>query len=144
MMLWVEGLTAAIIAAVIFVVSLFQLKPEHMAGDAVSVRIGAALQGLFYGGVVAFVMLPLRLQLMEGALSGEPAARPRLPAGGYNAWIGALALIWVIRGGVAARLPLIGHPFRAYRLASLRHAVSVAQARIARLEALDAPKQKTD
>jgi len=136
-MLWVEGLTALSIAAVVFVTSLFQLKPEHMGGDAMSVRLGAALQGLLFGTVVAFVMLPLRLQLMQGMFSGEALPPPRLPAGGYNAWIGAIAMIWIIRSGIVARAPFIGHPFRAFRLASLRQSVSVAQARIARLEALD-------
>lgn len=141
MMLWVEVLTALIIAAIVFVASIFQLKPEHMPrGDVLSVRLGAALQGLLFGTVVAFVMLPLRLQLMQsglspGGLSGGGA--PRLPAGGYNAWIGAIALIWTLRSGVIARAPIIGHPFRAFRLASLRQSVSVAQGRIARLEALD-------
>ncbi len=138
MALWIEGVTALVIALFIFAGSFFQLRDDHLGGDALSVRFGALLQGLLFGGVVAFVMLPLRLQLMQGAMSGHG---PSLPANGYNAWFGALALIWVIRSGVVARAPVIGHPFRAYRLASLRRSVEIAQGRISRLEALDAPKR---
>ncbi len=133
MMLWIEGLTAAIIAAIVFGSSLFQLKKEHLGPDPVAVRIGAALQGLLFGSVVAFVMLPLRLQLMEGGVSTQ--------ARDYRPWIVALALIWTLRSGIIARVPILGHPFRAYRIASLKQSVSVAQGRIERLEALDRPKE---
>lgn len=132
MMLWIEGLTALIIAAIIFVTSLFQLKKEHLGDDPVAVRLGAALQGLLFGSVVAFVMLPLRLQLMaDGA---PPEARD------FRPWLIALGLIWIIRSGIIARAPLIGHPFRAYRIASLKQIVTLSQGRIDRLEALDRPK----
>lgn len=131
-MLWIEGLAALLIATVIFVMSLFQLKREHLGPDPLAVRLGAALQGVLFGSVVAFVMLPLRLQLMEGGMSTQ--------ARDYRPWLIALALVWLLRSGIIARAPLIGHPFRAYRIASLKQAVSVAQARIHRLEALDKPK----
>ncbi len=131
MMIWIEIVTAAIIAVAVFVTALFRLKAEHMGGDATAVRIGAALQGLLFGSAIAFVMLPLRMQLMA---NGAPPPRS------FSAWFIALGIIWFVRSGVMARMPLIGHPFRAYRLASLRQSVSVAEARITRLEALDRPK----
>jgi len=131
MMIWIEIVTATIIALVVFITALVRLKADHMDGDAVAVRIGAALQGLLFGGAIAFVMLPLRMQLMA---DGPPAPRS------FGPWFIALGIIWFIRSGVIARLPLIGHPFRAYRLATLRQSVSVAEARITRLEALDRPK----
>ncbi len=140
MSVWIEAVTALVIALFIFVSSYFQITREHIPrGDVLSVRLGAALQGLLYGGVVAFVMLPLRMQLMAG--DGDPMQR------GFSSWFGALGIISLMRSGIIARAPLIGHPFRAYRLASLRRTVSLSQARIERLEALDrvgAPKEPSE
>ncbi|HWB45715.1 MAG TPA: hypothetical protein VG900_09770 [Hyphomicrobiaceae bacterium] len=137
---WIEAAVTGGFTLVFFLFAFFVFKPEHVEHHPTRVYIGAVLQGLIVGGLVAFVILPLRFAFfVPHALVPDVPQPPPPPKGVASLAVPpALLLLLVIRRGVLARVPLIGPFIRAYRRAALKHQIDGARRTLARLEALDA------
>lgn len=136
MPLLIETIVAGVIFVIVMASAVIFLRGAHADGEPWRVMLGAALTGAIIAAIAGFVIVPLRFALMAGGAQSDP----RL---GLNVLIAFLALI-AFRRGLAARLPVIGGPIRAYRKAGLRHAIEVSQKRLQRLERLDAGARATD
>lgn len=127
--LLVEIIVAVAIFLVVVGIALFGLKAEHMDGEPGRVRLGAAISGLVLGGVVGFLVLPLRFALVDSA-DPDPRLALALPA--------AVVLLIAMRRGALGRAPVIGKAVRAYRKALLRRTIANAEKSLAKLSAHDA------
>jgi hypothetical protein len=131
--IWLIELLAALLVATVTALStFFLLKAEDFDTDPGMVRVGAFVQGAVLGAMLAFVILPFRMQMME-----NPGAPPR-PEAAF-AFLGAFAVLLMARFGLLVRVPIIGGPVRAYRRASLRRQIRIANARLERLQAMAPP-----
>jgi hypothetical protein len=133
-MLWIEGGVALIFALIFMAYATFTLKPQHVAHHPMRVRIGAAIQGLTIGLVLGFIMVPIRLQVMQ--MRGD-ATHP--PSGFATlSYLAGFALYMAIRRGALLKAPLISTYLRAYRRATLLKQVEDAQKNLSKLDLIEA------
>lgn len=134
LMLWIEGLVALVIAAAFLLHALIAFRPEHVEHHPTRVRVGAAIQGLAIGLLIGFVVVPLRMQVMD-ARGFDPALSPGLSS---LSFIPALLMLIVIRRGALLKVPVLKTYLRAYRRASLLKARDDAEKALAKLDAIEA------
>ena len=103
---------------------MLTLKERHRDAAAWHVYLGAAIYGAIFGAIIGFIVVPLRMTLMNGDLPPQTAG-----VSGF----GALALIIALRRGLLARLPFLGPQVKAYRRASLRRQIEAAQKQLEKL-----------
>jgi hypothetical protein len=142
LMPWIEGGVALAFALVFLLSALVTFKPEHVEHHPLRVYIGAVLQGLILGGLIGFVILPVRLAFFMP----DPGLLPQTPPQRGLASLSllpALILIIVVRRGLLARAPFIGPYLRAYRRAALKHQIDGARRALTRLEAIDVRKPES-
>ncbi len=133
LMLWIEGAVALVIMLAFVIHALFAFKAEHVEHHPTRVRIGAAIQGLAIGLLIGFVVVPLRMQLMD--LRGlEPGVSPELSS---LSFVPALVMLVVIRRGALLKAPVLSIYLRAYRRASLLKARDDANKALAKLDAIE-------
>jgi hypothetical protein len=119
--------------------SLFAFTAQHVEHHPSRVRIGAAIQGLSIGLLVGFVIVPLRMQVMD--LRGlDPALSPGLSS---LSFVPALLLLIVIRRGALLKAPVLKTYLRAYRRASLLKARDDANKALAKLDAIEGRRPAT-
>ncbi|MEM0927663.1 MAG: hypothetical protein AAGI89_00065 [Pseudomonadota bacterium] len=112
----VQGGTLAFILTLFTGTAFFQLKPEHLEGPKSMAMLGAALFGLIFGLIVVTAILPFRI---EG--QGEDAPP----------WVPAIAFVFfALRSDRVTKLPIIGGPLRAYRIATLRRTITQSRQRL--------------
>lgn len=133
LMLWIEGLVALVIALAFLLHAFFAFKPEHVEHHPARVRIGALIQGLSIGLLIGFVVVPLRMQVMD-ARGFDPAMSPGLSS---LSFIPALMMLIVIRRGALLKVPVLKTYLRAYRRASLLKARDDADKALAKLDAIE-------
>lgn len=114
----VEIVVAVMIMVVFVISSIMSLKERHRDLPAWHVFLGAAIYGAVFGLIIAFVIMPLRMFLLQGGLSPRAAAFSGL---------GLLFIVILLRRGLIGRLPFLGPQVKAFRRASLRRTIEVAQ-----------------
>lgn len=129
---WLECAGAVAIALLTFAAAYVLFKPADLGDRPFHVRMGALIQGATFGAILAFLIIPVRLQLMNA----EPGSPFSLAAA--LALLPALMAIIMVRRGALSFVPGVRHPTRAFRRALLRRQIRTAQEGLARLEALDA------
>jgi hypothetical protein len=132
-MLWIEALVAVGIAIAFVIHAFFAFKAEHVEHNPTRVRIGAAVQGLTIGLLIGFVIVPLRMQMMD-ARGFEPGMSPGLTSVSF---LPAFILLILIRRGALLRAPLISPFLRAYRRASLLKARDDAGKALTKLDIME-------
>jgi hypothetical protein len=135
-MLWIEGIVALVIMLGFVIHSFFAFKPEHVEHHPGRVRIGAAIQGLAIGLLIGFVVVPLRMQVMD-ARGFDPAVSPGLSS---LSFLPALLILIIIRRGALLRAPVLSTFMRAYRRATLLKARDDANKSLAKLDAIEQRK----
>lgn len=120
----IETTIAMVVTLSFFVMSFATLRERHKDGDGWHVHVGALIYGALFGAIVGFVLAPVRIALVSGQLPASMAA----PYG-----VGFLVIMIAMRRGLLARLPFLGPQVRAYRRASLRRAIEVAQKQLDKL-----------
>jgi hypothetical protein len=133
LMLWIEGLVALVIATAFMVHAFFAFKPEHVEHHPTRVRIGAAIQGLTIGLLIGFVVVPLRMQVMD-ARGFDPGISPGMSS---LSFLPALILLIVIRRGALLKAPILSKYLRAYRRASLLKMRDDATRNLAKLDEIE-------
>ncbi|GAM99431.1 hypothetical protein U91I_03080 [alpha proteobacterium U9-1i] len=136
LMLWIEGLVALCFALAFLLHSFFAFRPEHVEHHPERVRIGALVQGLTLGLIVGFVLVPLRMGLMEIRGIDMPAGWSSL------SFLPALGLLILIRRGVLLKAPVIKTYLRAYRRATLLKARDDANKQLAKLDEIEGRKRR--
>lgn len=126
----VETVVAAVIAIGFVISSLVTIRERHRDRAAWHVHVGAAIYGAVFGLIIGFVIVPLRLMLVEGSLPPQTA--------GY-AGLAMLLLVIALRRGLIGRLPFLGPQVKAFRRASLRRQIENAQKQLDKLMPKDAP-----
>jgi len=134
MMLWIEGIVALVIMLAFLIHSFFAFKPVHVEHHPGRVRAGAAIQGLAIGLLIGFVVVPLRMRVMEATGVADT------PDSSALAFLPALIMLIVIRRGALLRAPLLSTYMRAYRRASLLKARDDANEALAKLDAIEGRK----
>ncbi|MBL8536541.1 MAG: hypothetical protein JNM59_03970 [Hyphomonadaceae bacterium] len=133
MMLWIEGAVAFVIMSAYVLYALFAFKPEHVEHHPARVRIGAAIQGLTIGLLIGFVLVPLRMQLMEARGVDMPGG-----AGAQSlAWLPAFLLMIAVRRGVLLKAPVLSTYLRAFRRAGLLKARDDANKALSKLDEIE-------
>ncbi|HXI86710.1 MAG TPA: hypothetical protein VNH64_04590 [Parvularculaceae bacterium] len=100
------------------------IKERHCDAALWHVHLGAAIYGALFGAVIGFVIVPLRVYLTNASLPPQYAA-----VSGFS----VLAIMIALRRGLIGRLPFLGPQVKAYRRASLRHAIEVSQKQLDKL-----------
>lgn len=116
--LWVETGVAAVIVFIFLINAALTLRDRHRDVERWHVLLGAAIYGAMFGAVVGFVIVPMRVVLMNGELPPQYAA---------GSGFGVLFIMIALRRGVLARLPFLGPQVKAYRRAALRRQIEIAQ-----------------
>jgi uncharacterized protein YacL len=129
LMFWIEAIAAAVVTLCFVTHAVFAFKPAHVEHHPGRVRIGAGIQGLMIGLLIGFVIVPLRMQLME---SSTPAS-----AWSSLSFLPALVLLILIRRGALLRAPVLSPFLRAYRRATLLKARDDANKALAKLDAIE-------
>lgn len=129
MMLWIEAVAAIVITFGFVLYAFFAFKPEHVEHHPARVRIGAGIQGLVIGMLIAFVIIPLRMQVMDAPAAASPWAS--------LSFLPAFILLIMIRRGALLRAPILSPFLRAFRRASLLKARDEANKQLAKLDALE-------
>jgi len=129
LMLWIEAIAAIVITLGFVVYSFLAFKPEHVEHHPARVRIGAGIQGLVIGMLVAFVIVPLRMQVMEAPAAASPWAS--------LSFLPAFLLLIMIRRGALLRAPILSPFLRAFRRASLLKTRDDAVKQLAKLDMLE-------
>lgn len=124
----VELSVAATVVVVFILTSLMRNKARFCDVAPWHVHAGAAIYGALVGAVIGFVIVPLRVVLMNGDLPPQYAA---------GSGFAVLAIMISIRRGLIGRLPFLGPQVRAFRRASLRRAIETANKQLSKLEARD-------
>lgn len=132
-MLWIEGIVALVIMLAFVIHSFFAFKPEHVEHHPTRVRIGAAIQGLTIGLLIGFVVVPLRMQVMD-ARGVETAVSPGMSS---LSFLPALLLLIVIRRGALLKAPILSTYLRAYRRATLLKARDDTNKSLAKLDEIE-------
>ncbi len=131
MMLWIEGSVALVIMLAFVIHSFFAFKAEHVEHHPGRVRIGAAIQGLAIGLLIGFVIVPLRMRVMEATGFADT------PDTSLLAFLPALLMLIVIRRGALLKAPILKTYLRAYRRASLLKARDDADKQLAKLDEIE-------
>lgn len=132
-MLWIEGAVALAIMCAYVLYAFLAFKREHVEHHPTRVRIGAAIQGLTIGLLIGFVLVPLRMQLMEARGMDMPGG-----AGMQSlAWLPAFLLMIAVRRGVLLKAPVLSTYLRAFRRASLLKARDDANKALEKLDAIE-------
>jgi hypothetical protein len=135
-MLWIEGLVALGFMLAFLIHSFFAFKPEHVEHHPGRVRIGAAIQGLTLGLLIGFVVVPLRMGVMD--MRGiDTAVSPGMSS---LSFLPALLLLIVIRRGALLKAPVLSTYLRAYRRASLLKTRDDANKQLAKLDVIEGRK----
>jgi hypothetical protein len=134
MMLWIEGIVALVIMLAFLIHSFFAFKAEHVEHHPGRVRVGAAIQGLAIGLLIGFVIVPLRMRVMEATGVAET------PDASALSFLPALLMLIIIRRGALLRAPFISVFMRAYRRATLLKARDDANKALAKLDAIEERK----
>lgn len=121
---WVEAAVAAVVTVVFCLTAMLMIRERHRDAALWHVLLGAAIYGAIFGLVIGFVIVPLRMVLINGDLPPQYAA-----VSGF----GVLAVMIALRRGLIGRLPFLGPQVRAYRRALLRRTIETAQAQLDRL-----------
>jgi len=129
-MLWIEGLVALVIALAFLLHAFFAFKPEHVEHHPARVRIGALIQGLSIGLLIGFVIVPLRMQLMD-------ARGFETPGLSSLSFLPAILMLIVIRRGALLKVPVLRTFLRAYRRATLLKARDDANKALAKLDEIE-------
>jgi hypothetical protein len=133
LMLWIEGLVALGFMLAFLIHSFFAFKPVHVEHHPGRVRIGAAIQGLTLGLLIGFVVVPLRMGVMD--MRGlDTAISPGMSS---LSFLPALLLLIVIRRGALLKAPVLSTYLRAYRRATLLKARDDADKALAKLDAIE-------
>ncbi len=130
-MLWIEGVVALVIALAFLIHAFVAFKSDQIEHHPARVRIGAVIQGLIIGLLIGFVLVPLRMQLMN---SGAAAPTPGVSSLSY---LPALLMLIVIRRGALLRAPVISPYLRAYRRAGLLRARDEANKALGKLDEIE-------
>lgn len=138
LMLWIEGLVALGFMLAFVIHAFFAFKPEHVEHHPMRVRIGAAIQGLTIGLLIGFVVVPLRMQVMD-ARGYDTAVSPELSS---LSFLPALLMLILIRRGILLKAPVLSTYLRAYRRASLLKARDDADKALAKLDAIEERKAR--
>jgi hypothetical protein len=133
LMLWIEGLVALGFMLAFLIHSFFAFKPEHVEHHPGRVRIGAAIQGLTLGLLIGFVVVPLRMGVMD--MRGlDTAISPGMSS---LSFLPALLLLIIIRRGALLKAPVLSTYLRAYRRATLLKARDDANKSLAKLDEIE-------
>jgi hypothetical protein len=135
-MLWIEALVAICFAVAFLAHAYFAFKPEHVEHHPDRVRIGAAIQGLTIGLLIGFVIVPLRMQLMD-ARGIDTGMSPGLSS---LSFVPAVLMLIVIRRGALLKAPILSTYLRAYRRATLLKARDDANKALAKLDVIEGRK----
>jgi hypothetical protein len=133
LMLWIEGVVALVIAAAFLLHAYFAFKPEHVEHHPDRVRIGAAIQGLTIGLLIGFVIVPLRMQVMD-ARGFDTGVSPGVSS---LSFLPALLMLIVVRRGALLKAPVLSTYLRAYRRATLLKARDDTDKALAKLDAIE-------
>lgn len=133
LMLWIEGVVAVVIMLGFLIHSFFAFKPEHVEHHPARVRIGAAIQGLTIGLLIGFVIVPLRMQVMD-VRGMETAVSPGMSS---LSFLPAVLILIVIRRGALLKAPVLSTFLRAYRRATLLKARDDANKALAKLDEIE-------
>ena len=133
LMLWIEGIVALVIAAAFVLHAFFAFKPEHVEHHPTRVRIGAAIQGLSIGLLIGFVVVPLRMQVMD-ARGVDLAVSPEMSS---LSFVPALLMLIVIRRGALLKVPVLKTYLRAYRRATLLKTRDDAEKALGKLDEIE-------
>lgn len=133
LMLWIEGIVALVIMLAFLIHSFFAFRPEHVEHHPGRVRAGAAIQGLAIGLLIGFVVVPLRMQVMD-ARGFDPGLSPGLSS---LSFVPALLMLIVIRRGALLKVPVLKTYLRAYRRASLLKTRDDANKALAKLDEIE-------
>ena len=133
LMLWIEGSVALVIMLAFVIHSFFAFKPEHVEHHPARVRIGAAIQGLTIGLLIGFVIVPLRMQVMD-VRGLDPGLSPGMSS---LSFVPALLMVIVIRRGALLKAPVLSIYLRAYRRATLLKARDDADKALAKLDVIE-------
>jgi hypothetical protein len=133
LMLWIEGLVALGFMLAFLIHSFFAFKPEHVEHHPERVRIGAAIQGLTLGLLIGFVIVPLRMGVMD--MRGlDTAISPGMSS---LSFLPALLMLIIIRRGALLKVPVLSNYLRAYRRASLLKTRDDANKQLAKLDEIE-------
>jgi len=124
--LYVEGVIALVVAAAFVLFAMTLIKERHRDVAQWHVAVGAAIYGAVIGIVVGFVIVPLRMVLMNGHVTPQTAALSGL---------GLVSFTMALRRGLIGRLPFLGPQVKAYRRALLRRTIEAAQKQLDKLTA---------
>lgn len=124
--LYVEGVIALVVAAAFVVFAMTLIKERHRDVAGWHVAVGAAIYGAVIGLVVGFVIVPLRMVLMNGHVAPQTAVLSGL---------GLVSFTMALRRGLIGRLPFLGPQVKAYRRALLRRTIEAAQKQLDKLTA---------
>ncbi|MEM6415580.1 MAG: hypothetical protein AAF720_13095 [Pseudomonadota bacterium] len=113
-----EAAVVSFIVTVFVVYTFLTLKERHRDVSQFNLLFGAAVYGFITGLVIAFVILPMRVLIMNSDVKPHIAA-----VGGIFVFLTMFSL----RQGAVGRLPFIGEPLRGYRRAQLRKTIEVAE-----------------
>ncbi|MBI1392183.1 MAG: hypothetical protein GC152_05505 [Alphaproteobacteria bacterium] len=113
-----EAMVVAFIVCAFVAWAAATLKARHRDVGVAATLIGASVYGAVVGAVIAFLVLPLRVTLINGDLPEWMAA-----VGG----IGVFLTMFSLRRGLVGRLPFLGPHVRAYRRAQLRRTIETAE-----------------
>ncbi len=121
---WFEAAVVGFIVTVFVAVAAATLKPRHRDSGLARVLVGAGIYGCVVGLVIAFVILPLRVTLIDGDVPPQVAA-----FGG----VGVFLTMFSLRRGLVGRLPFLGPQVKQFRRAQLRRTIEAAEKDLARL-----------
>ncbi|MEZ6021874.1 MAG: hypothetical protein R3C16_00225 [Hyphomonadaceae bacterium] len=133
LMLWIEGLVTIGFVLAFVVHAFLAFKPEHVEHHPARVRVGAAIQGLTIGLLVGFVIVPLRMGLMD-VRGLDPGLSPQVSS---LSFLPAFILLIIIRRGALLKAPVLKTYLRAYRRASLLKARDDADKQLAKLDEIE-------
>lgn len=131
LMLWIEGIVALVIMLAFVAHAFIAFKPEHVEHHPARVRIGAAIQGLTIGLLIGFVIVPLRMRLMEAT------GRADMPDTSALQFLPAILMLLIIRRGALLKAPVLKTYLRAYRRASLLKTRDDANKHLAKLDEIE-------
>lgn len=126
-MLWIEFAVAAFVAVASYVTARFLIKEHHADPFTLDEALkGAMLYGVFIGVLVGFMLLPVRVMMMDqGIEEAAASAGSVLPLG--------IALLLYFRSDFPAAAPVLGRYFAAYKVAMLRRASDRTDRRVGRI-----------
>jgi hypothetical protein len=139
MMLWIEGSVALIITLAFLVSSFIMFKPAHVVHGRARVHIGAAIQGLTIGLILGFLIVPLRMSVMNVSGYETPAS----PGSSSLFFLPAFILLILIRRGALLRAPIVSTYLRAYRRATLLRTQDETAKQLAKLDEIEGRKAAT-